>query len=67
MARESPDKGAIRVKRDMLIKIFEKIDSLNKEILALMAQGKATDEDQDAEFSTINEYGETECCRVRSS
>lgn len=50
MARESPDKVAIRVKRDMLIKIFEKIDSLNKEILALMAQGNATDDNQDAEF-----------------
>ena len=52
------DKNALRVKLDMIIKCFEKINELDQQILAFMAEKAVPDAEQDNEFSTIAKYEE---------
>jgi len=57
LSQEQPDQTVLRVKLEMLQKSYEKVDILDQELLSAVARD-GSDEDQDAEMTTVLDYEE---------
>ena len=57
LSQEQPDQTVLRVKLEMLQKSYEKVDILDQELLSAVARD-GSDEDQDAELTTVLDYEE---------
>ena len=56
LSRAKPDRTVIQVKLEMIQKNYEKVDSLDQDIMSLVSQHE--DAEQDAELLAISEYEE---------
>ena len=57
LSRDTPDRTVVQVKLELLNKCFEKVDTIDQEILSLVNQ-IGSEEEQDEELLTVSEYEE---------
>lgn len=57
LSRQHPDRTVIQVKLEMVMKCFEKVETLDESILPLVTQ-ECDDNEQDAELASVAEYEE---------
>jgi len=57
LSKEDPDRTVVQVKLELISKNYEKVDSMDHEILEIVNR-EGTDEEQQGEISVISEYEE---------